>query len=125
MDERPTPSERPDDAGVREAALESREKAVEAKESAQAGREEETRAILEAADARDAQADKRDAVADERDKAASLQSFLRDVDFAPAHQARLSAGMDRSDSKGDRTSAADDRFKLAQDDPEPPEPDEA
>ncbi|NEA37602.1 hypothetical protein [Streptomyces sp. SID13031] len=110
-------------ADEREAALDMREKAVQAKESAQEGREQETQAILQAADIRDEQADERDAVADARDRAASLHSFLRDDDYSPVHKARLSAGMDRSDSKGDRTWAADDRSKLTQDGTEQPEAD--
>jgi hypothetical protein len=129
MDERPVPSPRPDEgpggpderehaADEREAALDKREQAVQAKESAQVGREQETQGILDAADERDELADERDAAADERDKAASLHSFLRDDDYGPGYKARMSAGMDRSDSKGDRTSAADDRSRLTQDGPD-------
>ena len=116
MDARPTPSERADqrehDADAREAALDTREKAAAAKESALARRDQETQAILDAADERDLQADERDAAAGERDQAASLDSFLRDADYSPGHKARLSAGMDRVDSKADRTSSADDRSNL-------------
>jgi hypothetical protein len=122
MDELPTPSARPDDsaraderehdADSREAALDTRERAAEARESAQAGRDQENQAILAAADERDKAADVRDADADERDRAASLDSFLRDADYSPGHKARMSAGMDRVDSKDDRLSAADDRSNL-------------
>ncbi|TCC08506.1 hypothetical protein [Kribbella soli] len=134
MDELPTPSVRSDDSGraderehdadLREAALDTRERAVEAGESAQAGRDQENQAILAAADERDRAADGRDAVADERDKAASLESFLRDADYSPGHKARMSAGMDRVDSKDDRLSAADDRSNLTRDDLVRPEPDD-
>jgi hypothetical protein len=122
MDELPTRSARPDDSGradererksdARDAALDTRESVVEAKESAQLGRDQVNQAILEAADKRDKQADERDAAADERDKAASLGSFLRDADYSAGFRTRLSAGMDRADSRGDRISAADDRRNL-------------
>ena len=95
--------------------MDTRERVAEAKESARAGRDEENQAILAAADERDKAADIRDAVADERDRAASLDSFLRDADYSPAHKARMSAGMDRVDSKDDRLSAADDRSILTRD----------
>ncbi|MEV5967171.1 hypothetical protein AB0L70_35705 [Kribbella sp. NPDC051952] len=122
MNELPTPSARPDDSGradkrehdadSRDAALDTRERAADARESAQAGSDQANQAILAAADERDKAADVRDALADERDRAASLDSFLRDADYGPGHKARMSAGMDRVDSKDDRISAADDRSNL-------------
>ncbi|ONI74339.1 hypothetical protein BWI15_13560 [Kribbella sp. ALI-6-A] len=78
-------------------------------------RDEENRAIVAAADERDRLADKRDVAADDRDRAASLEAFLGDGDYSPGHKARLSAGMDRVDSKVDRLSAADDRSNLTRD----------
>ncbi|WP_328326049.1 hypothetical protein OHA70_37085 [Kribbella sp. NBC_00382] len=92
--------------------MDTRERAAEARESAQAGRDQENQAILAAADERDKAADRRDAVADERDRAASLDSFLRDADYSPGHKARMSAGLDRVESRDDRISAADDRSNL-------------
>jgi hypothetical protein len=86
-------------AGLREAALERREKAVEVKESGQLLRAQKNRAILKAADDRDQRADERDVAADARDRAASLESFLVDADYTPGHKSRMSAGLDRQDSK--------------------------
>lgn len=127
MNELPTPPPRPADgassadvrereADAREAALDTREKAIEARESAQLNRDQETQAILDAAEERDEQADERDQQAEVRDKAASLDSFLREADFSSGHRARLSAGVDRVDSKGDRSWAAADRFNLTRGD---------
>ena len=71
--------------------------------------------MLDDAAERDGQADARDSLANDRDRAASLESFLHDDDFSPGVRARRAAGMDRSDSKDDRASAADDRSRLSGD----------
>ena len=129
MDVLPTPSTPSDDvpvtadererlADLREAALDKRESAVEVVESAVLLRDHKNQAVLEAADDRDERAEERDVAADARDRAASLDSFLGDADYSPGHKSRLSAGLDRQDSKGDRTSAADDRGNLTRDDRE-------
>jgi hypothetical protein len=122
MDEQRPPSDQPEaddprDRGTqqREAALDAREVDIRAREQAIAERVEETRAIMDAAAERDGQADARDSQADDRDQAASLESFLHDEDFSTGVKARRAAGMDRSDSKGDRASAADDRVRLSSD----------
>ena len=57
-------------------------------------------------------AEARDALADDREQAASLEAFLHDEDFSPGFAARRAAGIDRSDAKADRTSAAEDRSTL-------------
>jgi hypothetical protein len=76
--------------------------------------------VLDDADARDEQADVRDSVAADRDGAADRESFLDpDSDHNASLRARRSAAMDRSDSKDDRVSAADDRTELTPDH-EPP-----
>jgi hypothetical protein len=100
---------------LRDAALDRRERAVAVAESEQLLRDRRSGAILEAADDRDQRADDRDVAADARDRAASLDSFLGDADYSPGYKSRLSAGLDRQDSKGDRTSAADDRGNLTRD----------
>jgi hypothetical protein len=102
------------DADNREAALDEREDVIQARETVGADQEKEARAILDDADERDSQADARDSKADDRDKIASLKSFLDDKDFIPGINARRAAGMDRLDSKGDRSSAAKDRSKLSE-----------
>ena len=99
-------------ADKREAALETREGALRAREAVGAERSRKADGILGDADERDGQADLRDSLANERDRAASLHSFLHDDDFTPGAEARHAAGLDRSDSKQDRTSAADDRSRL-------------
>ena len=97
----------------READLDAREENLRVREALSAERADETDVILHDAHARDADADARDILAEERDHAASLNSFLNDEDGSVGLQARRSAGLDRADSKDDRTSAADDRAKLS------------
>ena len=97
----------------REAGLDAREENLRVREALGAERDDETDAILHDADARDRHADARDTLAEERDRAASLHSFLHDEDGSVGLRARRSAGLDRADSKDDRTSAADDRAKLS------------
>ena len=97
----------------READLDAREESLRVREALGAERDDETDAILHDADARDIHADARDTLAEERDRAASLHSFLNDEDGSVGLRARRSAGLDRADSKDDRTSAADDRAKLS------------
>jgi hypothetical protein len=99
-------------ADDREMALDAREETLRAQEDVRADREQETRTILDDAAERDQQADARDSIADGRDRAASLHSFLHEDDGSSGMKARRSAGLDRSDSKADRASAADDRSKL-------------
>jgi hypothetical protein len=99
-------------ADVRDAALDAREESIRAREDEGAERRGQTQGILDRADERDSQAADRDARADDRDHEASLRSFLHDEDFAPGVEARQAAGMDRADSKDDRTSAAGDRSRL-------------
>ncbi|TPG14951.1 hypothetical protein [Pedococcus bigeumensis] len=72
--------------------------------------------VLDDADARDEQADVRDSVAADRDGVADRESFLDpDSDYDASLRARRSAAMDRSDSKDDRASAAEDRSELTPD----------
>lgn len=104
--------QRESDADERETALDVREERIRAREATSAERLKEAQGILADADERDGDADARDSRANDRDRAASLQSFLRDEDFTTGVKARRSAGLDRSDSKDDRTSAADDRSRL-------------
>jgi hypothetical protein len=104
-------------ADKREAALDSRENAIRAREAVLVERFQTAKAILGDADERDGQADLRDALANERDKADSFRSFLHDDDFNPGIRARRAAGLDRSDSKHDRASAADDRSRLTDHEP--------
>jgi hypothetical protein len=96
-------------------ALNVREASIRDREVAFAERKKQARAILDDARARDGRADDRDSIAYDRDRAASLASFLNDDDFAPGVEARAAAGMDRSDSRDDRASAAVDRSKLTED----------
>ncbi len=70
--------------------------------------------ILAAAEARDEQADARDTAARKRDSAASLHSFLNDDEYDATLKARRSAAMDRSDSRTDRDSSAEDRSRLTE-----------
>jgi hypothetical protein len=84
-----------------------------ARERLAAQRLVEEQAILDDAAQRDGQADARDSLANDRDRAASLESFLHDEDFNPGVRARRAAGMDRSDSRDDRATAAADRSRLA------------
>ena len=100
------------DADQREAALDAREDSIRSRETASADLKQETQDTLDEAAERDQDAQARDSVADDRDRAASLDAFLHGEDLRPGLQARRSAGMDRSDSKADRASAADDRAKL-------------
>ena len=80
------------------------------------GREAKVHRINADADARDEQADARDVVADERDEATSLAAFLSDHhDYDAALKARQSAAVDRLDAKIDRTSSAQDRSELSDD----------
>jgi hypothetical protein len=99
-------------ADEREAALDAREDCIRDREAVGVERLRKTEAILGEAHQRDGLADARDSLANERDHAASFQSFLHDEDFAPGVKARQAAGLDRSDSKDDRSSAAVDRFRL-------------
>jgi len=96
----------------READLDAREDSIQARESADAERMQGVQGILDDATERDSRADARDSSANERDSAAGLQSFLHDDDLGPGLKARRSAELDRSDSKADRTSAAQDRIRL-------------
>lgn len=110
-------------AAEREADLDAREDSLQARESADADRMEGVQGILDDATERDSRADARDSSANNRDSAASLHSFLHDDDLGPGLKARRSAELDRSDSKADRTSAAQDRIRLtgngrAQSDPD-------
>ena len=100
------------DADRREAALDAREEIVRAQEVASAERRREEQSIIDEAVARDGQADARDDKADDRDRTASLESFLHDADLSSGAKARRAAGLDRSDSKDDRISAAVDRSRL-------------
>ncbi len=70
--------------------------------------------ILDAAEARDEQADARDTAARKRDSAASLHSFLNDDEYDATLKARRSEAMDRSDSRTDRDSSAEDRSRLTE-----------
>lgn len=54
-------------------------------------------------------------MANSRDLAASLRAFLKDDNYEATVSARRAAALDRLDSKGDRSSAADDRSKLTED----------
>jgi hypothetical protein len=124
VDDQDSASERPSGGGhidaderdriadEREAALNVREASIRDREVAFAERKKQARAILEDAQLRDGRADDRDSIAHDRDRAASLASFLNDDDFAPGVEARAAAGMDRSDSRDDRASAAVDRSRL-------------
>ena len=109
------PDRREREADAREAALDVREDRIRGQEALSADRSRQAQAILDDAAARDGQADARDSRATARDKAASLQSFLHDDDFSPGVNARHAAGMDRSHSREDRISAADDRSRLTAD----------
>jgi hypothetical protein len=97
---------------MREASLDARALILRDQEALSADLKKRASAILDEANERDGKADARDSRANDRDKEASLQSFLHDEDFTPGVKAREAAGMDRSDSKADRTWAAGDRSKL-------------
>ena len=77
-------------------------------------RQAEVQGLLDDAETRDEQADVRDSIAAARDNAGDLESFLDpSTDYDAVLRARRAASRDRTDSKGDRLSAADDRAKLA------------
>lgn len=85
---------------------------AEAMPSAQNDR---TKRILADADRRDDVATARDRVSDERANAADLLAFVDTTKTYPGHRERREAALDRSHSKRDRESSADDRARLTED----------
>lgn len=100
-------------ADVRDEALNAREAFAAMRDRVQAGRQLHEDNILAGAAERDGEADARDIIAEKRDEAVSREAFLADrADFGPALRARQSAAVDRSLSKSDRASSAQDRADL-------------
>lgn len=105
----------PDDAT--DDRSESRQLTKEESDTVDRGRRGgKTQKILDDAHARDDEATARDAVSDERSRLADLDSFADAEGVYRGHGERRAASQDRTASRIDRESSADDRRQLTEDD---------
>lgn len=107
--------------GELDRTVDKREADVARREAALAARTEAAHEILDAAALRDVDAEARDADAAARDHARDLLAFVNVEDgdrYGLDNAGRREAAIDRGAAKEDRTSSADDRLKLTEDQPE-------